>query len=79
MAGFECCFNCVAPKRYPGCSAECHEYKAAKDENAKKKAYLEPHIADKYMCASSEKHANVKRIEDKTRRQRLGKAGCGHK
>jgi len=26
----ECCRNCVAPKRYPGCHDHCPEYQAAK-------------------------------------------------
>lgn len=28
----ECCYNCVPPKRYPGCGANCQEYK---DEKAR--------------------------------------------
>jgi hypothetical protein len=26
MNYFKCCLDCVAPKRYPGCSAKCEEY-----------------------------------------------------
>lgn len=27
---FECCHVCVPPKRYPGCSGKCPEYKEAR-------------------------------------------------
>ena len=27
MIFFDCCYKCVPPKRYPGCSAKCPEYK----------------------------------------------------
>ena len=30
MNYFECCHHCVAPKRYPGCSGSCPEYKEAR-------------------------------------------------
>lgn len=30
MNYFECCHHCVAPKRYPGCSGQCPEYKEAR-------------------------------------------------
>ena len=30
MNYFECCHRCVAPKRYPGCSGSCPEYKEAR-------------------------------------------------
>lgn len=31
MNPFECCRKCVAPKRHPGCSGSCEEYKKAKE------------------------------------------------
>ena len=27
MKFFECCIKCKPPKRYPGCSANCPDYK----------------------------------------------------
>lgn len=30
MNYFECCIPCVPPKRYPGCSGKCPEYKTAR-------------------------------------------------
>jgi hypothetical protein len=30
MNYFECCMGCVAPKRYPGCSGSCPDYKEAR-------------------------------------------------
>lgn len=30
MNYFECCHYCVAPKRYPGCSGKCPDYKQAR-------------------------------------------------
>lgn len=30
MNYFECCHVCVPPKRYPGCSGVCPEYKEAR-------------------------------------------------
>lgn len=32
MNYFECCHYCVPPKRYPGCSGTCPEYKAGKEK-----------------------------------------------
>lgn len=33
MSIIKCCFGCVAPKRYPGCHAQCPEYCAEKAEH----------------------------------------------
>lgn len=33
----KCCKDCVAPKRYPGCHAQCPEYIAEKAEHLKLK------------------------------------------
>lgn len=35
---FECCIPCVAPKRYPGCSGSCPEYKKARAKYDEDKA-----------------------------------------
>ena len=31
MGFFECCHNCMSPKRYPGCSGKCPEYKEQRE------------------------------------------------
>ena len=31
MRFFECCYKCVPPKRYPGCSGKCPEYKEQRE------------------------------------------------
>lgn len=45
MNYFECCQRCVAPKRYPGCSGSCPEYKKARAkydaDKAKQNASIE--------------------------------------
>lgn len=40
MSYFRCCLDCVAPKRYPGCSGKCAEYlsEKARYESDKAKA-----------------------------------------
>jgi hypothetical protein len=38
---FECCKNCVAPKRHPGCHGHCPEYKACREDYDKRKALLD--------------------------------------
>lgn len=35
---FDCCKNCVAPKRYPGCHSHCQEYIDIRAEYDKRKA-----------------------------------------
>lgn len=37
---FECCMLCVAPKRYPGCSGSCPEYKKARAKYDEDKAKI---------------------------------------
>lgn len=32
-----CCYECVAPKRHPGCHAHCEEYIAEKSERDKRR------------------------------------------
>lgn len=43
----KCCKDCVPPKRYPGCGANCKEYKDEKAEYAEKmrkeKEYVKNH------------------------------------
>ena len=52
---FECCHHCVAPKRYPGCSGSCPEYKEARArfdaDKAKKNESLsvKSYMRDKYL------------------------------
>jgi hypothetical protein len=38
MGYFECCHHCVPPKRYPGCSGKCPEYKEAREKLDRDKA-----------------------------------------
>ena len=35
MISFNCCYGCVAPKRYPGCHDHCPEYIEQKAQNDK--------------------------------------------
>lgn len=37
----KCCFDCVAPKRNPGCHGHCPEYIAEKEQHDKEKAILD--------------------------------------
>lgn len=78
MAGFECCRHCVAPKRHPACHGTCEDYKKAKDEDIKKRAFLEPHIADKYTIANGEKCNMVRQLQHRKFKQNCG-SGAGHK
>ena len=54
---FECCHYCVAPKRYPGCSGSCPEYKEARarfDADKEKKnagLILRDYIRDKNISS----------------------------
>lgn len=75
---FDCCRYCVAPKRHPGCHATCPDYKEAKAEENKRKAYLQPHVADKYIYRNCEKNANMHQVFQKDFRQKVGR-GAGHK
>lgn len=70
MSYFECCRFCEAPKRYPGCSGKCEEYKAERrryDADMTKKPGKHP--ADDYY---NERIANVKNhiAREKKRRPR---------
>ena len=57
MNYFECCINCTPPKRYPGCSGSCPEYKEARARYDADKAKANKHISVKYYinerCADS--------------------------
>ena len=41
MSFFQCCRDCVAPKRHPGCHGHCPEYEAARGEYDKRKALID--------------------------------------
>ena len=36
----QCCRNCVAPKRHPGCSDTCKDYKREKEQFTREKDWL---------------------------------------
>lgn len=42
MQAFECCLNCTAPKRHPGCHGVCGEYVAAKTAWLERKQASKP-------------------------------------
>lgn len=42
MQAFECCLNCAAPKRYPGCHGRCPEYEAARTAWLERKQASKP-------------------------------------
>lgn len=58
MNYFECCHKCVPPKRYPGCSGTCPEYKKARSKFDADKARNNKTISLKYYA--NEKNAAVK-------------------
>lgn len=55
MNYFKCCHHCVAPKRYPGCSGKCPEYKKARAKYDADMAVKNKDIQLKYYA--NEKHA----------------------
>lgn len=58
MNYFECCHKCVPPKRYPGCSGACPEYKKARAKFDADKARNDKTISLKYYANA--KNAAVK-------------------
>lgn len=68
MNYFECCHHCVAPKRYPGCSGSCPEYKEARARyDADKAKHNTDTILDYYH---SEKIINSKNSIAQYKRRR---------
>ena len=73
MNYFECCHGCVAPKRYPGCSGKCPEYKEARAKYDADKAKANEQIALKYYIneKSTETKDNItKYVRRRPRRYR---------
>ena len=69
---FECCYKCVAPKRYPGCSGKCPEYVEARAKFDADKAR-----ANADSSAKAYTYNNVGKIMDsKAKRDRNNR---GHK
>jgi hypothetical protein len=61
----DCCEECVAPKRYPGCHDECPEYKTAKAEAfEKEKLKYKDNLINGYVRAS------VRRMKESSNRGR---------
>ena len=54
---FECCMPCKPPKRYPGCSGKCPEYKEARArydaDKAKQNADKEIKYYTNHSCAET--------------------------
>ena len=50
MNYFECCIPCKPPKRYPGCSGSCPEYKKARAKFDADKAKERRTISLKYYA-----------------------------
>lgn len=48
MNYFECCQHCVPPKRYPGCSGPCPDYKKARAKYDADKARTNKSASIKY-------------------------------
>lgn len=40
MSNKGCCYDCVTPKRHPGCHAECEEYLKEKAERDRRREEL---------------------------------------
>lgn len=62
----QCCRNCVAPKRYPGCHGKCQEYIAEKEDYDKK-------------MAEFKKKEDISRAIQSSRGQKVYKALREHK
>lgn len=58
MNYFECCHICVPPKRYPGCSGTCPDYKKARAKYDADRARNRKGITLKYYA--NERNAAVK-------------------
>lgn len=73
MGYYECCHYCVAPKRYPGCSDKCPEYKEAKAKHEADKArererispirYHANMVAEKRDSAAKYKKRRPKKVQ----------------
>ena len=66
MNYFECCHKCVAPKRYPGCSAKCPEYAEARakfnaDKERNKERTLMRNYTVEHIRITKDKVAKRKR------------------
>lgn len=70
---FECCHRCAPPKRYPGCSGSCPEYKEARARFDADKAKNNKDIAIRYYA--KERNAIVKDRIAKYQSRRKGKNG----
>lgn len=57
---FECCMHCVAPRRYPGCSGSCPDYKNARAKYDEDKAKM---YADRKVQAYTNTAICTKRDE----------------
>ena len=72
MNYFKCCLNCVAPKRYPGCSIKCKEYAEEKGRYESDKARARKcYIPDIYFIDRNKK---AKAKFEKRRKKRGNKS-----
>lgn len=65
MATFKCCHKCVAPKRHPGCHADCPDYAKDKADYEARVNYLKSTDADKVLMTGCEKYNNETAIHNK--------------
>ena len=53
----QCCNGCVPPKRHLACWSDCPDYIAEKEEEDRKKtAYKQEHLAETYRYAMLKEH-----------------------
>ena len=62
---FECCMNCVAPKRHPGCHSTCEEYKKGKEMLNRRNARIKKEKDRRNMINECEIAAKDKRLREK--------------
>ena len=73
MNYFECCMKCVAPKRYPGCSGPCPDYKEARAKYDADKARQAERMALKYYInehSTATKDGIAKYVKKRPRQNR---------
>ena len=68
---FECCKNCVAPKRHPGCHDHCEEYKTARAAYDEKKAAMDRQHNARAGVLSQKDYA-IYKAQRRCRRRKYG-------
>lgn len=64
-----CCYNCVPPKRHPGCHSTCPEYIEEKKQSEKMREAIRQQKEARFDADEVSRRA-VKRIKDYSRKRR---------